>query len=208
MTSSHQRSMRKPSWALVLGLLVAGCQEKETPAPPAAPPVPVSVTIHASDFAFTAPDTISAGVTTFYLVNDGPGLHHALLVRLDSGKTSCRPAGVAQGAQGDSTLGHVCRRPQRARSRQPVGRHARRRARQLRDYLYSRHARQHPALHERDVPAVDRGAGGGYGGCDAQSRRPGARQRDSAERPRIRGLQADHSRNAHLPGRDRPWPAA
>jgi len=53
-----------------------------------APPAPVSVTIHASDYAFSAPDTISAGVTTFYLVNDGPGLHHALLVRLDSGKTA------------------------------------------------------------------------------------------------------------------------
>jgi uncharacterized cupredoxin-like copper-binding protein len=30
---------------------------------------------------------IAAGVTTFRLVNDGPGLHHALFARLDSGKT-------------------------------------------------------------------------------------------------------------------------
>jgi hypothetical protein len=80
--------MRKQSGALVFGLILAGCQAKETPVPPAAPPGPASVTIHASDYAFTAPDTIVAGVTTFYLVNDGPGLHHALLVRLDSGKTA------------------------------------------------------------------------------------------------------------------------
>jgi hypothetical protein len=34
------------------------------------------------------PDSITAGWTTFHLVNDGPGLHHAQLVRLDSGKTT------------------------------------------------------------------------------------------------------------------------
>jgi len=43
--------------------------------------------VHARDFAFDAPDSISAGWTTFHLVNDGPGLHHLQLVRLDSGKT-------------------------------------------------------------------------------------------------------------------------
>ena len=44
-------------------------------------------TVHAKDFAFEAPDSISAGWTTFHLVNDGPSLHHVQLVRLDSGKT-------------------------------------------------------------------------------------------------------------------------
>jgi hypothetical protein len=43
--------------------------------------------VHAKDFAFDAPDTITAGWTTFHLVNDGPSLHHVQLVRLDSGKT-------------------------------------------------------------------------------------------------------------------------
>lgn len=43
--------------------------------------------IHAKDFAFDAPDSISAGWTTFHFVNDGPNLHHASLSRLDSGKT-------------------------------------------------------------------------------------------------------------------------
>jgi hypothetical protein len=44
-------------------------------------------TIHTKDFGFEAPDTISGGMTTFRLINDGPALHHVQLVRLDSGKT-------------------------------------------------------------------------------------------------------------------------
>ncbi|MEO7084982.1 MAG: hypothetical protein ABI442_00210 [Gemmatimonadaceae bacterium] len=47
-----------------------------------------TATIHARDFAFDAPDSVTAGWTTFHLVNDGPQLHHAQLVRLDSGKTT------------------------------------------------------------------------------------------------------------------------
>jgi hypothetical protein len=43
--------------------------------------------VHAKDFAFDAPDTVTAGWTTFHLVNDGPNLHHVSLVRIDSGKT-------------------------------------------------------------------------------------------------------------------------
>ncbi len=46
-----------------------------------------TATIYAKDYAFEAPDSITAGVTTFHLVNDGPNLHHVQLVRLDSGKT-------------------------------------------------------------------------------------------------------------------------
>jgi len=44
--------------------------------------------VHAKDFSFDAPDSISAGWTTIHLVNDGPNLHHIQLVRLDSGKTA------------------------------------------------------------------------------------------------------------------------
>lgn len=43
--------------------------------------------VHAKDFAFEAPDSITVGWTSFHLMNDGPSLHHIQLVRLDSGKT-------------------------------------------------------------------------------------------------------------------------
>ena len=79
----------------ILGLAVAiaaagACKEKpaETAAAaPPPPPMPQEVTVHARDFAFDAPDTISAGLTAFKLINDGPGLHHAQLLRIDSSKT-------------------------------------------------------------------------------------------------------------------------
>jgi hypothetical protein len=78
--------MRTHAAALGFGLLLTGCQSKQ--APPASPaPPPPSVTIRATDYAFVAPDTIQSGVTTFHLLNVGPGLHHALFVRLDSAKT-------------------------------------------------------------------------------------------------------------------------
>jgi hypothetical protein len=51
-------------------------------------PATHTAVVHAKDFAFDAPDTITAGWTTFHLVNDGPGLHHMQLARLDSGKTA------------------------------------------------------------------------------------------------------------------------
>jgi len=43
--------------------------------------------VHAKDFAFDAPDSVTAGWTTFHFKNDGPNLHHIQFVRLDSGKT-------------------------------------------------------------------------------------------------------------------------
>lgn len=48
---------------------------------------PAIVTVAATDFAFEAPDTIAAGVTTFRLQNKGPDLHHIIVMHLDSGKT-------------------------------------------------------------------------------------------------------------------------
>jgi hypothetical protein len=45
------------------------------------------VTVHAKDFSFDAPDRIPGGTTAFRLVNDGPGLHHLQIIRIDSGKT-------------------------------------------------------------------------------------------------------------------------
>jgi uncharacterized cupredoxin-like copper-binding protein len=52
-----------------------------------APSTPPVVTIHAKDFAFQAPKQIPAGMTTFHVVNDGPGLHHVTIVRLADGKS-------------------------------------------------------------------------------------------------------------------------
>lgn len=49
---------------------------------------PYEVTVVARDFAFDAPDSIPAGVTTFRLENQGPGLHQIDVVRLDPGHTA------------------------------------------------------------------------------------------------------------------------
>lgn len=46
-----------------------------------------TVDITATEFAFQAPDTVRAGLTTFRFVDAGKQLHHAQLVRLNDGKT-------------------------------------------------------------------------------------------------------------------------
>src|SRR2546430_14263973 len=46
------------------------------------------VTITATDYAFSGPDTIPAGLATLRLVNAGKEPHQAGLVRVDSGKSS------------------------------------------------------------------------------------------------------------------------
>lgn len=61
----------RPTLAL---LLVAACSPKQ----PASTSPPV-VTITATDFAFAAPDSISAGLTTFRLVNTGREPHQAVI---------------------------------------------------------------------------------------------------------------------------------
>ena len=95
--------MRKTAALPMLAMvaLLAACQ-KEAPkadsakvtqaAAPASrgkfDPTTHTATIYAKDFAFETPDTISAGLTNFHLVNEGPNLHHVQIVRLDSGKTA------------------------------------------------------------------------------------------------------------------------
>jgi uncharacterized cupredoxin-like copper-binding protein len=44
--------------------------------------------IVARDYAFDAPATIAAGVTTVFLANKGSELHHAVILRLDEGHTA------------------------------------------------------------------------------------------------------------------------
>jgi hypothetical protein len=50
-------------------------------------PATRTLTIHAVDFAYGMPDSISAGWTNIHLANDGNTLHHVQIVKLDSGKT-------------------------------------------------------------------------------------------------------------------------
>lgn len=81
--------------SLVAVLTVAGCTAKETPnpadsaataiAPAAAAPNIVNIT--ATEYKFDAPAEVPAGMTTFTLTDSGKEIHHASLIKLDSGKT-------------------------------------------------------------------------------------------------------------------------
>ena len=51
---------------------------------PVAPPV---VVVHAKDFSYDAPKSITRGSTTFHLVNDGKQVHHLTIMKLAAGKT-------------------------------------------------------------------------------------------------------------------------
>lgn len=89
------RVMRLISIAAVIS--VAGCAVKEssqtadTAAVAAsnteASAAPNVVNITATEYKFDAPDQIPAGLTTFKLTNSGKEMHHASLIKLDSGKT-------------------------------------------------------------------------------------------------------------------------
>ncbi len=81
--------MRAPLMLAALAAVVnaAACTTKHQAPPPPMAVAPTAVTIHARDFAYVAPDSIPAGYVAFTLVNDGPGIHHVAIVRLDSGKT-------------------------------------------------------------------------------------------------------------------------
>ena len=72
---------------LALVAFLSACSTKEgTPSrnQAAAPNV---VSVAATEYAFEAPDTLSAGWTTFRLANRGQEVHYGHIVRLDSGKT-------------------------------------------------------------------------------------------------------------------------
>ena len=83
--------------SLAAAVAVTACSVKETPqtadtsaadsAAVAAAPVANVVTITATDYKFEAPDQVPAGLTTFNLTDNGKELHHATLIKLDSGKT-------------------------------------------------------------------------------------------------------------------------
>ena len=90
------RNIRLLPLAALVG--VAACSVKEAPkaadstsaqAAPAASTAaaPNVVTITASEYKFEMPDQIPAGLTTFRLSDTGKEIHHATLIKLDSGKT-------------------------------------------------------------------------------------------------------------------------
>lgn len=77
--------------AIVLASLgAAACSKTEKAAeqaPPAPPPAPPTVHVIATDYAFQAPDTLPAGLTSFHLMNNGKEMHHLVLLRLAEGQT-------------------------------------------------------------------------------------------------------------------------
>ena len=66
--------MRSP--LIVLPLVLLGCRSSSRSTPPRGPNV---VTITATDYAFSAPDTIPAGLTTFRMPNQGREPHQAVI---------------------------------------------------------------------------------------------------------------------------------
>lgn len=83
--------MSLPRLSLLAILPVLACAPKtaepDSAAPPPASPAPTELTVHMADYAFAAPDTVAPGVTKIRIIDDGKVAHHAILIRLDSGKT-------------------------------------------------------------------------------------------------------------------------
>jgi len=101
------------SAAIGMALLVGAACSSD-----AAGPAPVAnvITIHGADFSYDAPATIPAGMTTVNFVNDGPALHQAQIVRLDSGKTITDLKTAFEDARSVAYLGSAAWRSQRRRS--------------------------------------------------------------------------------------------
>ena len=89
MVGAH-RFAASTAFALV-AVLALGCSgsnsNKSSTTASTEAPAPKVVTVTLNDFSFDAPDTLTAGYTTFQAVNKGTQLHHATLIRIDSGKT-------------------------------------------------------------------------------------------------------------------------
>ena len=79
--------------AVVLSFAACNSDRNPTPAaasqPPAATPAPAAnpVTFTATDYRFSGPSEIPAGLTAFRLENHGKELHHLVIARLDQGRT-------------------------------------------------------------------------------------------------------------------------
>lgn len=83
--------MRRTLLSLLVPALIAlpatSCRVADADTDSEAVAKPQLVTVTAGDFFFRMPDTLQAGVTTLRIVNNGPGLHHIALLRLNEGHT-------------------------------------------------------------------------------------------------------------------------
>lgn len=77
-------STRLSALALVL---LAACGPKTEETPEAVATVPQELTYTATDFAYAGPDTVTPGLTTIRMVNNGAQEHHIVLGRLAAGRT-------------------------------------------------------------------------------------------------------------------------
>lgn len=77
------------SVVLIIGLaIVSGCTGREQPPrTDGAVSTPNVVALTATEYAISAPDSISPGWTTFRLANHGSQVHYGHIVRLDGGRT-------------------------------------------------------------------------------------------------------------------------
>ena len=75
-------------WVALAMLTAVACAKKEAPeAGPPAAVLPPTVHVTATDYAFEAPDSLPAGLTSFHLMNTGKELHHLVLYRLAEGQS-------------------------------------------------------------------------------------------------------------------------
>jgi len=91
--------VRNRTWLLMAAGVAFACRSDKpatdqaakssaTPATPAsAPAAPPLVHVKAADFKFDMPASVPAGPVNFHLMNEGTQLHHAIVVRLEDGKT-------------------------------------------------------------------------------------------------------------------------
>jgi hypothetical protein len=84
MTSCTRRTL-----ALAVTLISLGCTAKqENASQDAANTAPQRVALATANYAFQAPDTLSAGWTTFHFTNKGDDVHYAHFVQLAAGRTA------------------------------------------------------------------------------------------------------------------------
>ncbi len=91
ITLEWGNAMKQPTLHCLFVAFVAvlsGCRtEQDAPPQNLASAAPNVVELSTADYKFRAPDTITAGWTTFRFANNGDDIHYAHIVRLDSGRT-------------------------------------------------------------------------------------------------------------------------
>lgn len=90
--------VRNRTWLLIAAGLAAACRSDKpaadqaatsaTAAAPASAPASAQlVHVKAADYKFDLPASVPAGAVNFHLMNEGKDFHHAMIVRLEDGKT-------------------------------------------------------------------------------------------------------------------------